>query len=307
MRDAFVEELIKLAANEPNLILITADLGFGVFEKFETSFPDQYINCGVAEQLMTGIATGLALEGKVVFTYSIGNFPTFRCLEQIRNGAAYHECNVNIVSVGGGFSYGQLGMSHHATEDIAVMRAIPNVEVIVPSTLNEVKTLTSYCSHNKSRVNYLRLDKTVLEERQTFEEYKTGKLRKLNDGDDAVIVCAGGISKEALLAAENLKSTGVNVAVFSCTSIKPIDIEGLSDLFMNFPIIFSLEEHNIIGGLGSTIAEILAEQPHASTRLCRFGLNDEFSSIVGDANFLRNHYKINAKNIELRIIEELHK
>ena len=139
MRDAFVEELSILASQDKDLFFITGDLGFGVFEDFEKEFPDQYLNAGVAEQNMTMLAAGLAKEGKKVYTYSIGNFPTLRCLEQIRNDICYHDLNVTIVCVGGGFSYGQLGMSHHATEDLSIMRAIPNMIVEAPCGSEEVK------------------------------------------------------------------------------------------------------------------------------------------------------------------------
>src|SRR3954468_17255260 len=142
MRDAFTRRLEELAAQDPRIFLITGDLGFGVLDPFEKKFPKQYLNAGVAEQNMTGLATGLALEGRVVFTYSIGNFPTLRCLEQIRNDAAYHEANVKIIAIGGGFSYGALGMSHHATEDLAILRAIPGITVVAPGDDLETRGAT---------------------------------------------------------------------------------------------------------------------------------------------------------------------
>ena len=126
MREHFIRRLYDLAGENPRITLVTGDLGFGVFNEFRDSFPSQFINAGVAEQNMTGLATGLALEGRIVFTYSIGNFPTLRCLEQIRNDACYHMANVKVVSIGGGFSYGALGVSHHATEDLAIMRSLPS-------------------------------------------------------------------------------------------------------------------------------------------------------------------------------------
>ena len=132
MRDCFIERLGQMAEKDPRIMLITGDLGFGVLDDYRRRFPSQFINAGVAEQNMTGIATGLALEGYTVYTYSIANFVFMRCLEQIRNDAAYHDCNVNVVSVGGGFSYGALGISHHATEDLAIMRALPGLTVVSP-------------------------------------------------------------------------------------------------------------------------------------------------------------------------------
>ena len=138
MRDFFIEELTKHATANPNIMLITGDLGFGVFDEFSRDLPAQFINAGVAEQNMTMVAAGMAIEGKKIFTYSIGNFPTLRCLEQIRNDVCYHDLDVCIVSIGGGFSYGQLGMSHHAIEDLSIMRAIPNLRIFVPGTLDDV-------------------------------------------------------------------------------------------------------------------------------------------------------------------------
>ena len=139
MRDTFIEELTKFTKEDSSIFLITGDLGFGVLENFAIELPDQFLNAGVAEQNMTSLAAGMALEGRKVFTYSIGNFPTLRCLEQIRNDICYHDLDVTIVSIGGGFSYGQLGMSHHATEDLSILRAIPNLNVMVPSSLEEVR------------------------------------------------------------------------------------------------------------------------------------------------------------------------
>ena len=141
MRDAFVRRLIELARKDPRLHLVTGDLGFGVLDKFERELPGQFLNVGVAEQNMAAVATGMALEGLIPFTYSIGNFPTLRCLEQLRNDAFYHDASVKVVCIGGGFTYGQLGMSHHATEDISIMRALPNVAIVVPA--NDYETVAA--------------------------------------------------------------------------------------------------------------------------------------------------------------------
>src|SRR5438132_7916210 len=143
MRDAFVDSLGLAAAADRRVMVVTGDLGFGVLDRFATQFPDQYLNVGVAEQNLTGVATGLALDGHIVFTYSIANFPTLRCLEQIRNDACYHDANVKIVAVGGGLAYGALGISHHATEDLAVMRAMPGLTVAAPGDPLEVRAVTA--------------------------------------------------------------------------------------------------------------------------------------------------------------------
>ena len=158
MRDAFVAELTQLAAVDPSVMLITGDLGFGVLDNYAAQFPEQFLNAGVAEQNMTGLACGLALEGHKVYTYSIANFTTLRPLEQIRNDICYHDADVTLVSVGGGFSYGQLGMSHFATEDLAILRALPNIKVIAPADPWETKILTRKLAIQKGP-KYLRLDK----------------------------------------------------------------------------------------------------------------------------------------------------
>src|SRR3954463_955369 len=157
MRDHFVKRLSQLAAADPRIVLLTADLGFGVLNNFAQKYPKQFLNAGVAEQNMTGLATGLALEGRIVFTYSIGNFPTLRCLAQIRNDAAYHEANVKVVAIGGGFSYGALGMSHHATEDLAILRAI-GIPVVAPGCDWEAAEALNALVEKKGTC-YLRLDR----------------------------------------------------------------------------------------------------------------------------------------------------
>src|SRR5712671_3401925 len=131
MRSAFMQTLVELAEKDDRINLLVGDLGFGVVEPFAEKFPSRFVNAGVAEQDMTGIAAGLALCGKIVFTYSIANFPTLRCFEQIRNDAAYHDANVKVVAIGGGFSYGSLGMSHHATEDLSILRSL-GITVVAP-------------------------------------------------------------------------------------------------------------------------------------------------------------------------------
>ena len=179
MRDAFIESLSKIANNDKNIFLITGDLGYGVLDDFAEKFPSQFLNVGVAEQNMTGIAVGMALNGYKVFTYSIANFTTLRCLEQIRNDACYHNANVNIVSIGGGFGYGGLGMSHHATEDLAIMRSLPNLTVISPCGLWETMEATEALVSTPGTC-YLRLDKSVGDDApNNNERFEIGKLKPI--------------------------------------------------------------------------------------------------------------------------------
>ena len=199
MRDNFISALINLAENDKDIVLLTGDLGFGVFEKFESSFPGQYFNVGVAEQNMIGLATGLALEGKKVITYSIGNFGILRCLEQIRNDACYHDANITIIANGGGFSYGSLGMSHHTTEDLAILRALPNISVVAPCTANEAgEAITAMIMNGGT--GYLRLDKTGAKNCFSNDSFVIGKSRRYKEGKDITLIATGSILGEANIA-----------------------------------------------------------------------------------------------------------
>ena len=230
MREAFLKELEKLAEDDNSVILLTADLGFNVFENFEKKFPNQYLNVGITEQAMTSMATGLALEGRKVFIYSIGNFPTLRYLEQIRNDAAYHEVNLNIVSVGGGFSYGQLGMSHHATEDLSILRSLPNVSVYAPSTSFETSMIMRNIINSRN-VSYLRLDKSeAIELEQKNKDFTLGEMRLFATGKDVTFISSGGILEEVIIASNNLlKKEKISSNIFSCHSIKPIDSKSIKE------------------------------------------------------------------------------
>lgn len=300
MRDAFVNQLEILAAKDPNVILITADLGFGIFENFTALFPKQFINVGVAEQNMIGIATGLALEGKKVFTYSIANFATLRCLEQIRNDAAYHNTNVTVVASGGGFTYGSLGMSHHATEDLAIMRALPDVTVVAPCTAWETSNATEQLC-NKDSVCYLRIEKggDIL---PPFENttYQIGKAIKVREGHDISLIVTGGILKEAKEAATTLAKQGVEARILSMHTLKPIDRAAIKASACETRAIITIEEHNVIGGLGSAVSEVLA-QDNLQTAFGQIAIQDQYTSVVGDQQYLRHHYQLDASAIVSKV------
>jgi transketolase len=294
MRDSFTAELSLMVESDPKIILITGDLGFGVFDDFIKRYPNNFINAGVAEQNMTGMAAGLAKEGFKVFTYSIGNFATLRCLEQIRNDACYHNLNVNIVSVGAGFSYGPLGMSHHATEDLAIMRALPNVTVFSPGTKAEAKQVTR-AAIETDNVSYLRLDKSFAEFDE--DEFKLFKASRITNGKDVALISTGGILSEVLKAQTILKEKNIAARVINLHSLKPIDTEEILKAASETKGIITIEEHNIIGGLGSAVAETCMEGSKKLGFFCRMGLKDEYSYVVGDQNHLRKVYGIEAKSI----------
>lgn len=287
MRDTFVARLSSMAERDPRIMLLTGDLGFGVLDSYARRFPKQYLNVGVAEQNMTGLATGLALEGHIVFTYSIGNFPTLRTLEQIRNGPCYHNLNVNVVSVGAGFSYGQLGFSHHATEDIAIMRSLPNSTVLVPGDLWEASEATEALAQ-RSGLGYLRIDKShALTNKRAGEEFTVGKARRLREGNSICFVTCGGILAEVLKAADLLAQRGIQARVLSMHSVTALDQQELNSAVKETAAIFTVEEHTVHGGLGGAVAETLLESGNTPETFYRFAMRDGLCSVVGEQSYLR--------------------
>ena len=300
MRDAFLKSLTHLAKIDKDIVLLTADLGYGVFENFEKDFPGQFFNVGVAEQNMTGLASGLAIEGKKVVTYSIGNFPTLRCLEQIRNDACYHELNITIVASGGGFSYGSLGMSHHTTEDIAIMRSLPGTLVVAPGTQKETEDLTSALINHQG-VSYLRLDKSFAKDMP--HENIIGKANQYSKGVDITLVTTGGILKDVIEASELLKQRNISCNVVSMHTIKPIDSDILIHLSNNSKGIVTVEEHNLDAGLGSAVAEVLLDYGAIPKIFLRIGLDNKFSSIVGSQDYLKEKYELDSISIARKVAE----
>ena len=305
MRDTFVRTLVELAKKDKNIELITGDLGFGVLKPFWEQCPNQFTNAGIAEQNMTSVAAGMALEGKTVFTYSIGNFPTLRCLEQIRNDCAYHNANVKIVCVGGGFVYGSLGMSHQATEDLAILRALPDVVVMAPADLIEAEECTKALAKTKGTA-YLRLgrggEKRIHERIDNFE---IGKAITVHEGERIAIFSTGAIFEEVTSAYDELVSKGYKPAVYTFPTVKPIDKEVIKRVCKEFELLVTVEEHNILGGFGSAVAEVLSEMENKSAKLLRLGLNDEYSIRVGNQKYLRQQYGIDSKSIVERIINKV--
>lgn len=305
MRDRFVSTLMGLAAEDPNVHLVTGDLGFGVLKPFWERFPEQFTNAGIAEQNMTSFAAGMALEGKTVFTYSIGNFPTVRALEQIRNDCAYHEANVKIVCVGGGFVYGSLGMSHHATEDLAIMRALPNVTVVAPSDPSQAQLATE-AIYARPGTCYLRLGRGGEPELNcSAHGFQIGRAMPVLDGSDVALLFTGAIGDEVLEARRMLASDGVSAAVVSFPTVKPIDADAIATLAARFGLLVTVEEHNVTGGFGGAVAEVLAGLPELRARLVRVGLADKYSSIVGSQKYLRDVYGMSARKISARVREVL--
>lgn len=295
MRDTFVRTLLIEAKKDPNIILMTGDLGFGVLDTFQRELPAQFINSGVNEQAMMGMAAGYASTGKRVFVYSIGNFPTLRCLEQIRNDVCLMNNSVVVVSVGAGYAYGSQGYTHHALEDIAVLRALPNMDVIVPADPFETVGITRYLTSTKHPA-YLRLGKSNEPNIHSQEiSCEIGKINELVSGKDGTLLFSGSVGVVAIAARDQLIKEAIDVSVASMPFISQIDTQYLKKAASNGPIIV-IEEHSYRGGVGSAILEALTLEG-INARVSLVASKQGNLSQIGDQDFLRNENGINATSI----------
>ncbi|WP_248929426.1 transketolase family protein [Paenibacillus hamazuiensis] len=286
MRTTFIETLIDEAEQDERVFLITPDLGFSVLEKFQKKFPKRFLNVGIAEQNAIGIASGLALSGKIVYVYSIIPFITMRCFEQIRIDVAYLNANVRLVGVGAGLSYGPQGATHHAIEDIGLMRALPNMTVCCPGDPLEAREITK-ASINYKGPMYIRLGKNN-EPRihKPDTQITIGKAVEVTQGDYLALITTSNTLELGMQWVKEWANEDLQVRLISMPTVKPIDKEAIFNLIQEGIPIYTLEEHSIIGGLGTAIAEIIAESDK-KIKFKRIGLPDSFSHNVGDQKFLR--------------------
>lgn len=304
MRSAFIDTLEALAEEDPRVCLVVGDLGYSVIERFAEAHPKQFVNAGVAEQNMIGLATGLALSGRIVFTYSIANFATLRCLEQIRNDVCYHQANVKVVAVGGGLAYGSLGASHHATEDLAILRALPELTVVAPGDPVEARLATRAVAE-LSGPAYLRLGKAG--ERVVHNDeprFRLGEAIRVRDGHDLTLISTGSALSLGIDLAERLARGGKSVRLLSMHTLSPFDREAVVEAAMETRMIFSLEEHSVVGGLGSAVAEVLAELPQPRATLRRVGLAQVFNRVVGSHDFLKRQHRFDLQSV-VELVESL--
>ena len=287
MRTTFIRTLTEQAAKDPRVTLAVGDLGFGVVVDFAQRFPRQFLNAGVAEQNMTGIAAGMALSGRIVFTYSIANFPTLRCIEQIRNDVCYHRANVVVVAVGGGYSYGALGMTHHATEDLGVLRMLPRMTVIAPGDPVEAAAATRAVAAGIGPV-YLRLgrDKEPIVHQEPIA-WQLGQAITVREGGDVTLIVTGAMLASVVEAADLLARDGIAAKVLSMHTLKPLDVEAVTAAARAGGRVVTIEEHSVLGGLGARVAETLCEAGIPGVRFRRIGLPSEFLKVVGDQDYLR--------------------
>lgn len=284
MREEFVRYLLEAALSDESIMLLTADLGFGVLDDFAKCLPRQFLNTGVSEQNMMSVAAALALDGFKVFTYSIGNFGTMRCLEQIRLDVAYHNAPVTVVAVGAGFSYGPLGVSHHALEDLAIFRAMQGISTYAPGTVAQVGAITR-ARLEASGPAYLRLDKTVAPDLLPAPALNAHGWELSGDVTSPVhLVATGGILKEALGAQERLLELGIRACVWSAFCLDFVD-QGFTNACRSVSLVVTIEEGVRSGGLFGLVCETLADAD-TKTKIVGLGLGGEFEKAVGSREYL---------------------
>lgn len=283
MRNSFANAFYEFAKNDPRLAIVVADISpAGSIAKFREEFPERFINTGVSEQSMIGIAAGMALRGMRPFAYTIATFALYRPFEFIRDDLAYQGLPVTVVGVGGGLAYSTLGGTHHAMEDIAIASAIPGLQVLAPCDPLETQLITEWCATANEKPTYLRLGKAgePILTLDAVEPFIPGKVRKLCQGTDICIISYGSIVKMALNLANRFKEKGLSVTVVSCHSIKPLDVKGIQDLLLSHKKVLVIEEHVPHGGLGSRVKE-LAWDINANCELQCYSLKDSFIHFYG--------------------------
>jgi transketolase len=302
MRGAFIDALMALAAEDERVWLLTGDLGYTVLEPFRERFPKRFVNAGVAEQNMTGVAAGLALSGKIVFTYSIANFPILRCLEQIRNDACYHNLNVNVVSVGGGVVYGALGYTHHAVEDLAIMRTLPNIAVVAPGDPVEVRLAVPAIA-GRPGPSYLRLGRATetIVHTDGPPPFALGVPIVVREGGDVVLVSTGGMLAPVVEAADRLASTGVRARIVSMHTLKPIDDGALARAVAGPRHVFFVAEHVEAGRPGEMAAGLFSGLLAPDVALHGLCLLPEALKTVGRREYILAESGLDADGIAARV------
>jgi len=300
MRTAFADTLTEIAKKREDLFVITNDLGYSVLEPFIEKFPNKYLNIGIAEQNMVGVAAGLALSGFTPVIFSIIPFAIMRCFEQVRDDICYHNLNIKIVGVGSGLAYGSLGPTHHSIEDIALMRALPNMTVICPGDPIEAALATEAMLDHTGPV-YLRIHKKgdpVVH--TTKPKYSIGRAISLFRGKTVGILTTGNMLPTSLAVAKKLNDIGISTGLIQFHTIKPLDVLAIKRAAETYSFLFTVEEHSVIGGLGSAVSEVLAEN-NTDVIFNRIGIEDRFTKEVGSQEYLRLVNKLSVEDIYRRI------
>ncbi len=301
MRNTFFAALSECAQTDKDLYLLTADLGFRLFDSFRHNHPDRFINVGIAESNMVGLAAGMSLAGKNVYCYSLVPFLVLRAYEQIRIDIAYHNLNVKLVGAGGGVYYGLEGFTHFGLEDLALMRALPDMSVIIPADRTEAQCVAreSYAHRGPLYIRLSGNDEPDIH--TTTPEFAIGRAIVLQKGQEIALFATGNMVRVAKEAALLLESRQIYVTIVDMHTIKPLDAETVLDIASTHKSIFSLEEHGIVGGLGSAIGEVLAEHGHAGI-FRRFGIPDRMPQCIGTGKYLKECMGLTADAIAEEIL-----
>ena len=303
MRKAFIQSLLKLAHTDERVMLLTADLGYLVIEEFIETFPHRFVNVGVAEQNMVGIATGLAEAGFIPYIYSITPFAALRPFEFIRNGPIYHNLPVRIVGVGQGVEYGINGLSHYALEDIGVLRTQPNLTIIAPADNAQTRNAVER-TYDLPGPIYFRVSKDSVDIPELEGEFEIGQIQQVGHGTDLLMISTGAITQEAIQAARILAENGLNATILVIASISPSPEKQLIDMLSKFRCVFTLEAHYTTGGIGSLIAELAAEN-NLALKLTRFGFTSILNDTVGSAASIYALHGLSSEKVAGRIQEIL--
>jgi len=299
MRNAFSRALVRLAVADPKVLLLTGDHGYSLFDEFRSRCPKQYINAGIAEQNMVGMAAGLARVGFRPFVYGLAAFVPVRTVEQIKLDIAHDNLPVVLLGDGAGFVYSHLGTSHQSTEDIACTRSIPGLSVLSPADRFEIEACMDSAYASKGPV-YLRMGKADL------GDVHSGPLKSRNN-NSLLLVQAGRADLPGIIATGSMVRVAIDVAkeygfsAWSAPSLKPMSTENVCSVAATCKGLITLEEHSILGGLGAAVIEIISE--HYPTRLLRIGVSDKFSKNCGTYEYLRKEHGLDIVNIRKRIIQ----
>lgn len=304
MRESFINTLESLANQDPDIFLLTADMGFSVFEGYQKRFKDRFINVGIAEANMASISAGLALSGKKVFAYTFAPFAIMRCFEQIRLDICYHNLNVKIVGLGGGITYGKEGVTHQAIEDIAIMRALPNMTVLCPGDPIETEIIVRE-SVKLQGPAYIRIGKKGEENVHRHRpDLRIGKALVLEKGKDIAILATGNMLHTGSVVVSNLKAQGLHPMLVSMHTLKPLDEDFIRKTATDMDVIYTLEEHSAIGGLTSAVSQVLATSGFGC-RLKGFSLGDSFIRYAGASYYLRDMLGLSPEKITAAITEDM--
>ncbi len=305
MRNAFAAEITALAREDSRVVLLAGDIGNRLFDDFKNHRPGQFFNCGVAEANMTGMAAGMASCGLRPFTYAIAPFVTTRCLEQIRVDVCYHRLPVVVCAVGAGYSYASLGATHHACEDIAFLRSLPDMTVVCPGDVREVRGAVRAAIAIDGPV-YIRMGKKgepVVHEKDPA--FVIGKGIVIQKGSEVCILSTGNMLPVAAQAGHELTLGGMSTQVVSVHTVKPLDEELLRDAFATFKIVVTVEEHSLIAGLGGAVAEWLVDRLPMPARMLRIGTPDRFPHEAGTQEYFREKCGLTADAIVRRVREAI--